>query len=81
MTDKKKTTTKKEQSPDGEDGEENDESSEQRYLLPPGLETDCFDLVRAWQFQRQQIRRGKFDDEEEAESEIQLEFMNPTHGR
>ena len=23
----------------------------------------------------------KFDDEEEAESEIQLEFMNPTHGR
>ena len=23
----------------------------------------------------------KFDDEEEAESEIQLENMNPTHGR
>ena len=63
MTDKKKTTKKKEQSPD----EENDESSEQRYLLPPGLETDCFDLVRAWQFRRQQIRRGKFDDEEEEE--------------
>jgi hypothetical protein len=67
MTDKKKTTTKKEQSPDGEDDEENDESSEQRHLLPPGLETDCFDLVRAWQFRRQQIRRGKFDDEEEEE--------------
>ena len=63
MTDKKKK--KKEQSSDGE--EENDESSEQRYLLPPGLETDCFDLVRAWQFRRQQIRRGKFDDEEEEE--------------
>ena len=69
MTDKKKTTTKKEQSPDGEDDEENDESSEQRHLLPPGLETDCFDLVRAWQFRRQQIRRGKFDDEEEEEEE------------
>ena len=63
MTDKKKK--KKEQSSDGE--EENDESSEQRYLLPPGLETDCFDLVRAWQFRRQQIRRGKFDDDEEEE--------------
>ena len=63
MTDKKKK--KKERSSDGE--EENDESSEQRYLLPPGLETDCFDLVRAWQFRRQQIRRGKFDDDEEEE--------------
>ena len=67
MTDKKKTK-KKEQSSDGED-EGNDESSEQRYLLPPGLETDCFDLVRAWQFRRQQIRRGKFDDDEEEEEE------------
>ena len=67
MTDKKKTK-KKEQSSDGED-EGNDESSEQRYLLPPGLETDCFDLVRAWQFRRQQIRRGKFDDDEEDEEE------------
>ena len=67
MTDKKKTKKKKEQSSDGEDEEGNDESSEQRYLLPPGLETDCFDLVRAWQFRRQQIRRGKFDDEEEEE--------------
>ena len=65
MTDKKKT--KKEQSSDVEDEEGNDESSEQRYLLPPGLETDCFDLVRAWQFRRQQIHRGKFDDEEEEE--------------
>ena len=68
MTDKKKTKKKKEQSSDGED-EGNDESSEQRYLLPPGLETDCFDLVRAWQFRRQQIRRGKFDDDEEEEEE------------
>ncbi|CAL6337072.1 unnamed protein product [Bathycoccus prasinos] len=66
MTDKKKTTTKKEQSSYGKD-EGNDESSEQRYLLPPGLETDCFDLVRAWQFRRQQIRRGKFNEEEEEE--------------
>ena len=66
MTDKKKTTTKKEQSSCGKD-EGNDESSEQRYLLPPGLETDCFDLVRAWQFRRQQIRRGKFNEEEEEE--------------
>ena len=66
MTDKKKTTTKKEQSSYGK-GEGNDESSEQRYLLPPGLETDCFDLVRAWQFRRQQIRRGKFNEEEEEE--------------
>ena len=65
MTDKKKKKKKKEQSSDGEDEEGNDESSEQRYLLPPGLETDCFDLVRAWQFRRQQIRRGKFDEEEE----------------
>ena len=72
MTDKKKTKKKKEQSSDGEDEEENDESSEQRYLLPPGLETDCFDLVRAWQFRRQQIRRGKSflkSDEEEEEEE------------
>ena len=67
MADKKKTK-KKEQSSDGED-EGNDESSEQRYLLPPGLETDCFDLVRAWQFRRQQIRRGKFDDDDEEEEE------------
>jgi len=66
MTDKKKTTTKKEQSSYGKD-EGNDESSEQRYLLPPGLETDCFDLVRAWQFRRQQIRRGKFNEGEEEE--------------
>ncbi|CAL6343744.1 unnamed protein product [Bathycoccus prasinos] len=66
MTDKKKTTTKKEQSSYGKD-EGNDESSEQRYLLLPGLETDCFDLVRAWQFRRQQIRRGKFNEEEEEE--------------
>ena len=48
------------------------ENTEQ-YLLPPGLETDCFDLVRAWQSRRREknvaLKQQKEEEEEEEEEE------------
>ena len=58
-----------------EEAEEEDhaagyENTEQ-YLLPPGLETDCFDLVRAWQSRRREknvaLKQQKEEEEEEEE--------------
>ena len=59
------------------------ENTEQ-YLLPPGLETDCFDLVRAWQSRRREknvaLKQQKEEEKEEEEERRASEKASPSVG-
>ena len=52
-------------SSESDDEKEEEEEENEEYLFPPGLETDCFDLVRAWQFRRREnATRGEEEEKE-----------------
>ena len=57
------------------------ENTEQ-YLLPPGLETDCFDLVRAWQSRRREknVALKQQKEEEKEEERRASEKASPSVG-